>query len=266
MTSSYVLELTDSELARYLQMAETARREEAGLWARAGIGPGAVIADIGCGPGALAAALAGVVGPPGSVIAVDRDDVALAHARELLARRHLENVTVRQGDASATGIDPASVDVAVIRHVLAHNGGHEQEIVDHAASLVRANGSLLVVDVDLTAHRWVPEDPDLSELQQRYIELHRMRGNHPTIGLYLDRLLANSGLTVIEHRGWYSPFPWTAEPPPWIARDALVAAGIATGGDVERWAAALTRLDLSSDPPAIFVSMFAAIGRRSRTH
>jgi|SRR5581483_1526026 len=264
MTTRYVLELTDSELARYRMMADMARRDEADLWAAAGIAPGTIVADIGCGPGAIAAELATVVGPTGSVLAVDQDDAALTQARALVAGRLLNNVVIGHGDASDTGVAPGSIDVAVVRHVLAHNGGREQSIVDHAASLLHAGGAVLLVDVDLTAQRWVPADTDLAQLQERYVDLHRRRGNDPAVGLRLGQLLGAAGLDVIEHRGWYSLVTPTAEirPPAWIARRALVDAGLASAGDLERWSTALARLDRCDEPATVFIAMFAAIGRR----
>jgi precorrin-6B methylase 2 len=266
MSTGYLLELTDSELARYRMMAERARRDEGDLWATAGIAPGAVVADIGCGPGAIAAELAAVVGPAGSVIAVDADEEALVRARELAARRSLGNVTVRHGDAADTGIKPESIQVAVIRHVLAHNGDREHAIVEHAGSLLRPGGSVLLVDVDLTGQRWLPENRDLTDLQERYVELHRTRGNDPMIGLRLGQLVADADLEVVEHRGWYSLITAAPDlrPPAWIARHALLSAGLATADDLERWSASFDRLDHHPRPTTIFVAVLAAIGRRRR--
>jgi precorrin-6B methylase 2 len=265
--SDYVLELTDSELARYTRMAETARRDEGQLWATAGIVPGAAVADIGCGPGAIAVELAEIVGPSGSVVAVDQDENALRRAAELVTHRGLENVTVREARADATGIEASSVDTAVIRHVLAHNGGREQAIIDHAASRLRPGGRLLVADVDLTAHRLLPNDPDLVDLHDRYLELHRARGNDVMVGLRLGRLLAAAGLEVIEHRGWYNLITVAGDmrPPSWVARDALVEAGLATADDIDRWSAAFERLTRSPEPLIVFVAIFAAVGRRAST-
>ena len=44
--SEYALKLSDVEIARYRWMAERARVAEADLWQRAGIAPGARIADV----------------------------------------------------------------------------------------------------------------------------------------------------------------------------------------------------------------------------
>jgi hypothetical protein len=59
----YALELDEREVERYRLMADQARADEADLWELAGIGPGARVADVGCGPGAMLPALSAAVGP-----------------------------------------------------------------------------------------------------------------------------------------------------------------------------------------------------------
>ena len=49
--TGYVLALSDAEVARYRMMAQRAAEDEADQWAAAGIAAGAVVADVGCGPG-----------------------------------------------------------------------------------------------------------------------------------------------------------------------------------------------------------------------
>src|SRR5947208_13898548 len=68
--SEYALKLSEAELTRYHHMAEAAARLERDLWAASGIVEGAVVADVGCGPGAVSVVLAGLVGPSGRVLAV----------------------------------------------------------------------------------------------------------------------------------------------------------------------------------------------------
>ncbi len=156
---AYALELTEAERARYRFMAESARTEERDQWAAAGIVPGARVADIGCGPGAVLRLLAEEVGERGWVDGVDADAVAVGAAVQEVAG--LPQVAVRVGDATATGLDPGSYDVVMCRHVLAHNGGWEAAIVAHLAELTRPGGAVCLVDVDATAIRLYPEDPDL---------------------------------------------------------------------------------------------------------
>src|SRR5690349_5377193 len=113
----YALTLSEAEVERYRVMAETAHADEADLWQLAGISPGAHVADVGCGPGALLPALSEAVGPMGRVLAIDGDPPSVAAAQALVSAARLDNVTVRAGRAEDTGIDPGSQDVVMMRHV-----------------------------------------------------------------------------------------------------------------------------------------------------
>ena len=70
------------EVRRYQLMAERAQVVEAELWHQAGIVPGATVVDVGCGPAAVSVVLARAVEPLGRVVGVERDETALAAARE----------------------------------------------------------------------------------------------------------------------------------------------------------------------------------------
>ena len=113
----YVLKLNEAELTRYRIMAEGAARMERDLWAAAGVAEGAVVADIGCGPGAVSIVLARTVGPAGRVLAVDGDPNAVEAARAAAADAGAANVSVEVGRADDTGLAPGCADVVMIRHV-----------------------------------------------------------------------------------------------------------------------------------------------------
>ncbi len=266
MTPDYTLRLSDAEIARYRFMAQRARASEADLWSIAGIKPGAQIADIGCGPGAVLELLAQAVGPAGRVVGVDGDEEAVAAARAHLAAAGVRNGEVRVGRADDSGLPPASFDVVMLRHVLAHNGGREQGIVDHLASLVRPGGSVYLLDVDVSAMRLVPTPPDLEDLGDKYVAFHQVRGNDLTVGIRLSHLARAAELELVTYRGWFeiSETPPGMRPPPWAAREAMVAAGIATEDDVRRWGAALERSDSAAERPLMFVALFAAVCSRRR--
>ncbi len=261
----YALAMSEEEVARYRMMAVTALHLEAEQLQAAGVVEGAVVADVGCGPAAMSLVLAGEVGPSGRVVAIERDEQALVTARALLAQSPATNVELRAGDATATGIEPGSVDVAMMRHVLAHNGGHEQAIVDHLAALVRPGGSVYLVDVDLTAIRLLDSDPEVDDLSERYLRFHAARGNDPIIGLRLAGLLRAAGLEVVSFTGTYNIMELMPgiRPPSWAARTAMVAEGAASAADVDRWAAAFQRLDAAATRPQVFAPVFVAIGRRA---
>jgi SAM-dependent methyltransferase len=262
--TDYALQLSDTELVRYEMMAARASEHERDLWTAAGVREGAAVADIGCGPGAVSIALARQVGATGRVLALDGSPEAVDMARAVTARAGVANVTVEEAAADATGIAPGSVDVAMIRHVLAHNGGREDAIVAHAASLVRPGGSVYLIDIDGTGVRARPANPDLDDLNDRYWQWHAQQGNDMSVGLRLRELLAGAGLEVVEFSGRYDIIvaPPGARTPGWAARDALVASGLATPDDVARWEAAFVRIDGAEERPTVFVPVFCAIGRR----
>jgi SAM-dependent methyltransferase len=260
----YALRLDEGEVERYRMMAEQARAAEADLWELAGIGPGARVADVGCGPGAMLPALSGAVGPDGRVEAVDADPAAVAAARALADAAGLENVEVTEGRADRTGLEPGSLDVVMLRHVLAHNGGAEDAIVAHLATLVRPGGCVYLADVDGTAVRILPEHADLADLAERYLAFRAARGDDNRAGLRLADRLARAGLEVVEFHGRYaigSPPPGV-RPPPWAAREAMLAAGVVTEADVQRWDRAFREIEAAPVRPTVFSPLFTAVGRR----
>jgi SAM-dependent methyltransferase len=260
----YPLELDQTEVERYRTMAAAARQAEADLWERAGIVAGARVADVGCGPGAMLSALAAAVGPDGRVTAVDADPQAVAAATALVAAAGLGNVAVRQGRAEETGLAAESMGVVMLRHVLAHNGGAEDAIVAHLATLLRPGGCLYLVDTDGSAIRVIPEaeHPDLVDLQERYLAFRTTNGDDNAAGLRLAERLVRAGLELVEFRGRYvirelSP---GLRSPAWAAREAMVAAGRATPEDLRRWERAF---EATATRPATFLApMFTAVGRR----
>ena len=100
-----------------------------------------VVADLGCGTGALSATLAPFVR---NVIAVDASAAMLAAARRRLDGA--ANVDVRQGELEALPIERASVDTVVMSLVL-HYIAEPAKALGEAARVVRAGGRLIIVDM-----------------------------------------------------------------------------------------------------------------------
>ncbi|MBO3745590.1 methyltransferase domain-containing protein [Streptosporangiaceae bacterium NEAU-GS5] len=259
---TYALKLSDAEIFRYRKMAEMALEAERDEWAAVGIVPGAKVADIGSGPGAITAALSDLVGPSGRVWAVDRDPEAIATARVVAPA---PNVEFRTGTATETGLEPGCADVVMMRHVLAHNGGDEQAIVDHLATLARpGGGAVYLLDIDGAGLRIRPGMPEFEELDEAYRELHRRRGNDLQVGLRLEELLVAAGLEPVLFRGIYQIVKTVPgmRPPSWAARDALLAEGLVTQDDLDRWNTAFERLDEEGISLTVFAAQLMAAGRR----
>jgi ubiquinone/menaquinone biosynthesis C-methylase UbiE len=259
---NYALQLSAEELNRYRVMAAAARELEGDLWQRAGLVPGAAVADVGCGPGAMFAALVDCVGPDGRVIGIDGVPTTVAQAHALVEASGWPNVEVQVGKADATAVPPGSLDTVMMRHVLAHNGPSEQAIVDHLASLVKPGGHVYLVDIDGGSFHTRPDDPEVTELNEAYREFHAGQGNDLLTGLRLDDLLTTAGMEVVAYRGWFNIVKpqGRMRPPAWAARDAMVAAGVISADDLSRYEAAMDRV--LGQGATIFAPVFGAVGRR----
>ena len=260
----YTLELSESELMRYRMMAGLARENEADLWELAGVVPGARVADVGCGPGAVLTEIARIAGPDGTVVGVEPGAPARAAAREELDTAGFPNVEVLEGDGEATGLEPGSWDCVMMRHVLTHTGDASDRIVAHLATLLAPGGHLYLVDVDLDAFRATPRDPGIEKQFAGYSEFHRSLGNDVRTGPRLGAMMRAAGLEVVEHRGFFQRIPASLVAtggPLASARDAMISAGTITAEDAEAWEA--DRLRFAALPDAeVWSGVFIAIGRR----
>src|SRR5689334_18143551 len=94
------------------------------MCARAGVGPGARVIDVGCGPVGALLDLAAIAGSRGTVVGIDSSAAAVDTARAVLARRGLDRVRVVHGDVTAAGAaalaDAGPFDAAHVRFVLVH--------------------------------------------------------------------------------------------------------------------------------------------------
>ncbi len=103
--------------------------------------PTAVVGDLGCGSGRIAAALAPFVS---SVIAVDASSEMLSVARERLTG--FSNVHLHEGSLEALPIESGTLDLALVVHVL-HHVPEPALALAEAARVLKPGGRLVVADV-----------------------------------------------------------------------------------------------------------------------
>jgi len=115
--SQYALGSTDAEHQRLIRQATWLAAYTERLFREAGIGPGQRVLDLGSGVGDVALITAGLVGPSGEVVGIERDPRSIARAGARMAEAGLHNVSFTQSDAAQIpGHKP--FDAAVGRYIL----------------------------------------------------------------------------------------------------------------------------------------------------
>lgn len=122
-----------------------------------GLRRGAVVADVGAGPGFFTLRLAKAVGPRGHVYAVDPEPATLDVLRGRVARAGLTNVTPVLNTEDAPLVPPGSCDVALIVNVY-HHFRKGSEFLRRVARCLKPGGRLVNID---WADRETPKGPPL---------------------------------------------------------------------------------------------------------
>lgn len=153
------------------------------------------VLDVGCGHGDVTLIAAGLVGPSGQVLGIDRDARAVEAARHRAREAGIDTVTVEARDIDAPPVGP--FDAIVGRRVLMYQA-------DPARSLRRLAGSLRPGGI-VAFHEHAAIDPlssadlPLHRLAQGWLrETVRREGGHVMIGLDLHGVMTRAGLFV-EH-------------------------------------------------------------------
>lgn len=198
---TYVLRSRDEE--------EIARLEfQHRVWAEAtrdaldmgGFGPGASVADLGCGPGFVSLELAGRVGPSGRVLAVDASERFVHSLLERAARGGFAHVEARVGDIRKAVIAPASLDAAFCRWTLMFVGEPERA-VEAVAQALRPGGRF--VAMEYTQFLAMALRPEGAAFARVFGGVHRLiasAGGDADLGDRLPDLMVGAGLAVIEDR------------------------------------------------------------------
>lgn len=139
-----------------------------------------VVADLGCGTGALSAELAANVK---RVIGVDQSAAMLKAAKRRTEK--LANVELRRGELEAIPVDTDTCDAALLVLVLTYVAQPERVLAE-AARVLKPGGKLIVVD--LLHHG---RDDFRRQMGQRHLGFDAAA---------LQRLLDGTGLATIQHR------------------------------------------------------------------
>lgn len=109
----------------------------------AGLQSGQKVLEVGCGPGFFTLPAAEIVGPNGSICAIDVSPAAVQHVRNKIARAGAANIEVRLADAAQTHLAGSSFDLAFV-FGFHHAGGNLNRIYAELHRLLKPDGALAV--------------------------------------------------------------------------------------------------------------------------
>jgi SAM-dependent methyltransferase len=113
------------------------------------------VLDLGCGAGDVAFVAAGLVGPDGSVVGVDRSPDALARARLRAGQRGLAQVQFVEGDVNEPA--PGGPFDAIVERLVLWTVPDPAALLRRQAMVLRPGGLVVPIEVDLSTIRSLPE-------------------------------------------------------------------------------------------------------------
>jgi ubiquinone/menaquinone biosynthesis C-methylase UbiE len=110
----------------------------------AGIKSGFSVLDFGCGPGGYIAPLTELVGPSGTIIALDVNPLAIRAVRKIETNKGIKNIRIIESDCS-TGLPDNSVDVVLLYDVF-HDLARPDDVLRDLHRILKPVGSLSFSD------------------------------------------------------------------------------------------------------------------------
>ncbi len=193
----YVLGTCDDELARLGLQHRLWSDASVAAWKRAGIGIGARVLDVGCGPGFAAFDLAQLVTPAGSVVGIDESASFIAYLNDQARARGLTQLRGEVDDAQAMKVIGA-FDAAYIRWVLCFTSDPGAVLTGVAKNL--KHGGRVVIDAyfNYTSMTTAPRRASHDVLVQATAKSWKARGGDPDVMARVPALARQAGLEVVD--------------------------------------------------------------------
>lgn len=200
--ANYALGSTDRERQRLMQQGGILRQPLESAFRSAGITTGMRVLDIGCGVGDVAMLAAEIVGPSGSVVALDRDAASIEWAKQRVTEAGFSNVQFH-----ATEFDQfeeiASFDALVGRFILLYLRDPVATL-RHLARSLRGGATIVFMEPDFTVPFSVsPPLPELKRCETWIVEALRRSGARADMGICLHHTYRDAGFvnstTMVSH-------------------------------------------------------------------
>lgn len=195
-SNEYVLGTNDAELVRLGIQHRLWSSQAFAAWLRAGIGPGARVLDVGCGPGHATFDLAQLVTNAGRVVAVDESERFIRYLSAQAEVRGVVNVETHVQDVQALDIPPACVDFAWARWLLCFTP-RPGDVVAGVAAALEPGGLFVVHDYTYWQGMFLtPPSESFLEVLRATDRAWRDAGGDSEVGRRLPALFAAHGLEV----------------------------------------------------------------------
>ena len=216
------------------------------LWERAGVRPGQVILDAGCGPGHATMELAQLVRPAtsrgdrrgmgGRVVGLDESAAFLKELGEEAKARHFSHVARVLGDVqnltAALPQHEAAFDLAYLRWVLCFVP-RPMDVIQGLATVIKPGGRVVIQDYFnyQQSIKLAPRDAAFEKGIDAVATSWRARGGDPDIASRLPGMLREAGFEV----QWLDSVQRVARSPAAFAESGVGGAGGGGGGGDPMW-------------------------------
>lgn len=232
---NYVLGTHDAEIERLGLQHRVWRPRMLDAWRRAGITQGQTVVDVGSGPGYASLDLAEIVGPQGSVIAVERSARFLDALRQRAERDAIANIAMLEADITETPIGERIADAAWCRWVFSWLTNPERGVANIARAMKPSGVAIFHEYLDYGAWGLVPRSQAFSEFVQAICLSVAKTGAHIDSALTLPRQLENAGFDIVslkpiidvvdpQNYVWHWPTAFARGFAPKLVDDGLISA------------------------------------------
>lgn len=188
----YVIRRGLEEYQRLKLLARARWPDTSDLFKRVGIRPGMHCLDLGCGGGEVTFEIARMIGPEGSVIGIDSDEVTLDLGRAAAAEQGLTNVEFRVANVNDWQ-ERDRYDFVFCRLLLQHLS-RPVDLLRRMWAAVKVGGSLVVEDADFYGLLCEPPNEGFDFYAQIYPRVLARHGGDAALGRKLYRFFLEVGI------------------------------------------------------------------------
>jgi SAM-dependent methyltransferase len=197
MTTQYPLGTSDLELDRLGFQHEVWGATTRAFLERIGVGKGMRVLDLGCGPGFVSFDLSAMVGPKGSVIALDESQRWIDHVESEIARRSIPNVRAIRSRIEELDLEDGSIDVVFSRWVFSFLSDPDA-VARRLARLLVPGGVLAIEDYNHEGISVYPPSEGFRAAVRATRATYERMGGSAFVSGGMARLFAAAGLEMLE--------------------------------------------------------------------